>query len=148
MYSYLVTRKLAMSASVFSPSSSWSYLERISNVASLALVLTLFRLIKPSFCSWFYFLVDFVSTLGRFLAIAESMTTYTVVRVHRDCLHPVSKPSRTRIQRHLTSHPQVCVGNSDHKLQYIMQHTACSRQWGDMCVGSFFLVLNASSMLH
>ena len=31
------------------------------------------------------------------------------------------------------------------ELQYIMQHTACSRQRRDMWVGSFFLVWNASS---
>ena len=31
------------------------------------------------------------------------------------------------------------------ELQYIMQHTACSRQRRDMLVGSFFLVWNASS---
>ena len=33
------------------------------------------------------------------------------------------------------------------ELQYIMQHTACSRQRRDMWVGSFFLVWNASHPL-
>ena len=36
-------------------------------------------------------------------------------------------------------------GKFGRELQYIMQHTACSRQRRDMWVGSFFLVWNASS---
>ena len=132
-----------MSASVFSPSSSWSCLHE-SNAYPMFIHLDS-RLATDKTLVFFLVLLfsGLCVVMGRFLAVAESMTTQTVVRVHRACPHPVSKPSRTHIQRHLTSRPQDCSGNSDHKLQYIMQHTACWRQWRDMCVGSFCLVLNA-----
>ena len=60
--------------------------------------------------------------------------------------YPSWKPLKMRIQHHLTSCPQDCAGNSEDKLLYIMQHTACSRQWRDRWLG--FLVLKALSPLN
>ena len=60
-------------------------------------------------------------------------------------------PGLWRIQRQMTHSASSDVtsaglrGKFGPELQYIMQHTACSRQRRDMWVGSFFLVWNASS---